>query len=293
MTQLRALLRLSRPFRLLFACLAYILGAGIARYLGVHLDGGAFWLGLAWLLPLQVAAHLLTEAFRPPHEPLGEADTPAGRLRLRTFLLQVSAAALTLAAAFTVVMLRLKIITPSSGLFLGLTFLLLMAYAAPPLRLADAGFGELALAVLLADFVPALAFLLQADEFHRFLPLVTFPLTLLAVAWLLALDFPTFASDQKYGRRTLLIRLTWPRAVALHHILLLAAYALFAAAPLFGFPWRLLWPAFLTLPLAVYQGVMLRNIALGLKPLWPALSAAAASTFGLTAYLLALTFWLR
>jgi len=293
MTNLRTLFRFSQPLRLILASLTYILGTGIARYLGIHLEDSAFWLGFVWILLIQVAAYLLAEYFRPPNEPLGEADTPSKRLRLRTLLLQVSAAALTLVAASTVVMLRLRIITPSSGSFLGLIFLLLMTYSVPPIRLVYTGFGELVLAILITDFIPGLAFLLQADEFHRLLPLVAFPLTLLAVANFLALDFLSFASDQKYGRRTLLLRLTWPRAVPLHHALLLAAYVLFVAAPFFGFPWRLLWPVFLTLPLAAYQIFMLRNIALGVKPLWTILSINASAIFGLTAYLLTLSFWIR
>ena len=287
------LLRLSRPLQLLLAALTYLLGAGIARYLGIHLNGGAFWLGLVWVMLIQIAAYLLAEYFRLPFEPLGEADAPAQRLRLRTLLLQISAAALTLVAALTIVMLRSRFITPSSAIFLALIFLLLMAFSVPPLRLVNAGFGEFALAILFADFIPALAFLLQADKFHRLLPLVTFPLTLLALAYFLILDFPSFASDQKYGRSNLLIRLTWPRAIPLHHMLLLAAYMLFVAAPLFGFPWRLLWPVFLTLPLAAYQIFMLRNIGLGVKPLWTILTANASAIFGLTVYLLSLTFWIR
>ncbi|MDI6768377.1 MAG: hypothetical protein QMD04_01720 [Anaerolineales bacterium] len=289
----RSLLRLSRPLHLLLAALTYLLGAGVARYLGIHLNGGAFWLGLVWVMLIQIAAYLLAEYFRRPFEPVSEADTPAQRLRLRTLLLQISAAALTLVAALTVVMLRSRFITPTSAIFLALIFLLLIAFAVPPLRLVNAGFGEFALAILFADFIPALAFLLQADEFHRLLPLVNFPLTLLALAYFLILDFPSFASDQKYGRSSLLIRLTWPRAIPLHHMLLLAAYTLFVAAPLFGFPWRLLWPVFLTLPLAAYQIFMLRNIGLGVKPLWTILTATASATFGLTVYLLTLTFWIR
>ncbi|MFH1907092.1 MAG: hypothetical protein ABIL11_06905, partial [Chloroflexota bacterium] len=58
------LLRLSRPLQLLLAALAYLLGAGIARYLGIHLNGGAFWLGLVWVMLIQIAAYLLAEYFR-------------------------------------------------------------------------------------------------------------------------------------------------------------------------------------------------------------------------------------
>jgi len=76
MTNLRTLLRFSQPLRLFLASLTYILGTGIARYLGIHLESSAFWLGFVWLLLIQVAAYLLAEYFRPPNEPLGEADTP-------------------------------------------------------------------------------------------------------------------------------------------------------------------------------------------------------------------------
>jgi hypothetical protein len=49
----------------------------------------------------------------------------------------------------------------------------------------------------------------------------------------------------------------------------------------------------LTLPVAAYQIFMLNNIAAGAKPIWPALNVAAAAVFGLTAYLITLTLWLR
>jgi hypothetical protein len=55
----------------------------------------------------------------------------------------------------------------------------------------------------------------------------------------------------------------------------------------------LVWPALLTLPLAVWQIFTLRNIADGAKPLWPAFVATATAIFGLTAYLVTLAFWLR
>ena len=119
------------------------------------------------------------------------------------------------------------------------------------------------------------------------------PLTFLSFAAFLALDFPSYAEDLKYGRGTLLVRMGWERAVPLHHGLVIAAYVLFMLAPLLGFTLRLLWPAFLTLPFALLQIYWLRNIALGAKPIWSLLSANAISLFGLTAYFLTLTFWLR
>ena len=48
--------------------------------------------------------------------------------------------------------------------FLLLSLLLVLAYAIPPIRLLDRGFGELALAVHLAYVIPSIGFLLQARE---------------------------------------------------------------------------------------------------------------------------------
>jgi 1,4-dihydroxy-2-naphthoate octaprenyltransferase len=151
----------------------------------------------------------------------------------------------------------------------------------------------LLLAIYLGTLLPILAFLLQFGEFHRLLTFATFPLTLLALAYLLVWNFPTFAADQKFGRHTLLTRLTWQRAIPIHHFLVLAAYLLFAAAPFLGFPWGLVWPVFLVLPFAIIQIFWLQRIAAGGRTLWNFLTALAAATFGLTAYLLAFTFWIR
>ena len=79
----------------------------------------------------------------------------------------------------------------------------------------------------------------------------------------------------------------------LHHVLLLVAFGQLALYSLLGIPLALLWPAFLAFPLALYQIFMLRNIALGVKPLWNVLIANGAAIFILTTYLLTLTFWLR
>jgi 1,4-dihydroxy-2-naphthoate octaprenyltransferase len=171
--------------------------------------------------------------------------------------------------------------------------LAVLAYAVPPLRLIDAGFGEFTLAVHVAVIATAIGFALQGGEYHRVVGIVSFPLTLLALAYFLILDFPTFANDEKYDRRTLLRSISWERAVPLHHGLVLGAYILLGSALLFGLAWDLIWPSLLTLPFAVFQIIQLRNISLGVKPVWNLLTVNALAVFGLTAYLLAFAFWLR
>jgi 1,4-dihydroxy-2-naphthoate octaprenyltransferase len=289
----KSLLKLSHPIHLLLAALTYTLGAGIAHYLGQPVRAASFGLGLVADLALLGAASLLTEYFRLPFMPLAQGETLRQREHFRVMLLQVSYASLTFSAVAILTLMLTHSLNLSAGILLVLAFLFLVAYAVPPMRLFETGYGELVLAVTLGTLLPALAFLLQYGQLHRLLSLTTFPLTLLALAYLLVCNFPTFATDQKLGRHTLLTRLTWQRAIPIHHFLVLAAFLLFAAAPFLEYPWGLVWPVFLALPFAAIQITWLQRIANGGRTLWNFLTALASATFGLTAYLLALTFWIR
>jgi 1,4-dihydroxy-2-naphthoate octaprenyltransferase len=253
----------------------------------------AFGLGLLAILAIQVAAFWLVEYFQLPLTPLAKDETPRQREALRTGLFQSAAALLTVAGAIIVTLLLAQLLPLLAGILMGLIIVFFIAYAVPPMRLSEAGYGELAMAVALGTLFPALAFLLQYGEFQRLLTFATFPLTLLALAYLLVNDFPTFATDLKFGRHTLLTRLTWQYAIPAHHLLILASFLFFATAPLLGFPWGLIWPVFLALPFAAFQIIWLQRIALGGRTLWKFLTALGVATFGLTAYLLAITFWIR
>jgi 1,4-dihydroxy-2-naphthoate octaprenyltransferase len=169
---------------------------------------------------------------------------------------------------------------------------MILAYAIPPFRFINRGFGEFVLAAHIAYVLPSIAYILQSDQTHRFL-LISIPLTFLAFAYFIVMTFPAFAADSKYNRRTLLTRLGWERAVPLHHLFVLLAYLFFLSSPIFGLSLSLLWPAFLTLPFALFQIFQLRNLALGAPTNWTLLTVTALSVFGLTTYFLSLTFWLR
>jgi 1,4-dihydroxy-2-naphthoate octaprenyltransferase len=293
MQRLLLLLRLSRPLNVVFAVLTYILGAGIARYLGVSQNVTVFWLGLGGIFLAQFSMGLLAEALRSVEQPSEHDENRPERVNLRNMALLVSLGALAVMAVIAILLSWEGALTPVTILFLSLSLLLVLAYAVPPLRLVDAGFGEFTLAVHIAMIAPALGFVLQRGEYHRLVGIVSFPLTLLALAYFLILDFPSFGADEKYDRRTLLRSMGWQRAVPLHHGLLLGAYILLAGALLFGLAWGLIWPSFLTLPFAILQIFWLRNISLGAKPIWSLLTVNALAVFGLTAYLLTFAFWLR
>ncbi len=293
MQRLQNLLRISRPLLLLLAAITYVLGTGIARYLGKPQTPTVFWLGMVGILLAQVSMNLLVEVFRPLNEPIFAEETAEERKGLHDAALYCSIGALAADSFIAVLLFRQGHLTGPAITFLGLSLIILIVYAVPPARLYDKGFGELLLALQLGYIFPSIGFLLQAGDYHRLLNAVIIPLSFLAFASFLALDFPSYADDLKYERRTLLVQIGWERAVPLHNGLIIAGYALFALTPLFGFSLALLWPAFLTLPFAALEIFWLRNVALGAKPIWTMLSANAISLFGLTAYFLTIAFWLR
>jgi 1,4-dihydroxy-2-naphthoate octaprenyltransferase len=287
---LRTILRLSRPLYILLAALTYCFGVSIANYLGKPFRFDAFWLGLAGVILAQMTMSLLSEVFRLDAEPLTENETRRSRLVIRNNALYVSVAAITVDAVLAFLLYRNLHLSPASFSFLLLSLVIILVYSLPPFR--NRGFGEFLLAAHLGYIIPSIAYLLQANETHRFLILLL-PLTLLAFAYFIILDFPSFASDQKYNRTTFLTRLGWERVVPLHHIFVIFAYIFFAISPALGISLSLIWPAFLTLPFALFQIYLLRGISLGGPANWPLLTATALAVFGLTVYFLTLTFWLR
>ncbi len=293
MNQIQNLARLTRPVQLLFALLTYGLGLGLARYLGSTLLIEPQFLGGVIVIFLLAASSLLTEYFRPFNEPIIEGETRQEREEFRSLLLVISLTFLAVVGILVFLLQRSGFLSFGTYLLLGGFVLLALANAVPPVRLTNRGLGELSLAVMIASLSPTLAFLLQAQKLHRLLTLFTFPLFLIALAYFIAINFPAYAEDLKYERRSLLMSLTWQRAIPIHNGLLVVAYLFLAAIPFLGVPFGLVWPALLTLPLAIWQMFTLRNIAEGARPLWPVFVAVAAAIFGLTAYLITLAFWLR
>jgi 1,4-dihydroxy-2-naphthoate octaprenyltransferase len=286
------MLRFTRPLHLVLAALTYAFGASLADYLGRPFRAESFWFGLVIMLLLQAVLNVLSAVYRPANEPLVADESRQNRQTLRDNLLYVSIASLGAIAVLAYLLFNRNLFSLSSFLFLVFSMLLVLAYAIPPLRFVNRGFGEILLAVQLAYSVPSFSFTLQADSTHPILALAI-PLTFLALGYFIVGDFQAFAQDQKYDRVTFLTRLGWERVVLLHHIFVLFAYILFLTISAFNLTLNLLSPAFLTLPFALFQIYQLRNIALGAKPNWTLLHTTALAVFGLTTYFLTLTFWLR
>jgi 1,4-dihydroxy-2-naphthoate octaprenyltransferase len=203
----------------------------------------------------------------------------------------LSTTTLTIGAVITVLLFANGNLSTTALMMLGLAFLISFFYAVPPFRLVYSGYGELAISFLMANIIPALGFLIQVGNFHRLLAMITFPITALYLAMLLALSLEGYASDEKYSRRTSMVRLGWQRGMNLHNLLILFGFLLFGLAAVLGLPWPLTWPGLLGLPLGLFQIWQMGSIATGAKPHWRLLSLNAVATVVLTAYLVTFTLW--
>jgi 1,4-dihydroxy-2-naphthoate octaprenyltransferase len=294
-------IRLSRPQFLIGAALLYALGAGIARYLGQPVDWVLYWEGQIWVTLVQLSTHYLNEYFDSAADAENDHRTlfsggsgTIGKDKLRKEVaLYAAVVCLALAAYFTVLLIRDSQPNPVIALTLALIFAGAFFYSTPPIRLASSGYGELTTAIIVSNLVPALAFLLQNHALHRLLAMATFPLTALNMAMMLAPELPDYAADLRVLKLTLMVRIGWQRGVVFHNICILSAFILFGFGALLGFPLPIVLPAFLTLPLGIFQIWMVDRIANGAKPNWTALTFTAVALYGVTTYLLAFTFWIR
>jgi 1,4-dihydroxy-2-naphthoate octaprenyltransferase len=298
---LRLFIQLSRPIFLVGAALVYGLGAGIARYLGIQIDWGVYLLGQAWVTALQLSAHYLNEAYDGPVDSQnpqrtlfsgGSGAVGPGKLS-RNVPFVAAAITLTITASLTVLLIQFASLSPLIVLIMVLSFLGAVFYSTPPIRLVSTGYGELTTSFLVANLVPAFAFLLQYGEWHRLLGMSTFPLTALHLAMMLAFELPDYATDLKYEKLTLLVRVGWQQGMFLHNILILSGFFILALATLMGMPPAVALPAFIPLLLGLLQIWQMRRISAGGKPNWNTLTLAAVVLFGSVAYLLAYAYWTR
>lgn len=295
------LIRLARPHFLFGGIVLYGLGTGIAHYLGIVIDWNVFFLGLIWGLMVQLSTHFLNEYFDAPADMDNKNRTPftggsgtigPGKLPRATAFW---GAVTTLAVAASLTVLLIQVARPNlvTLLYMLLIFLAAFFYAVPPVRLEASGYGELTTSILVAHLVPGFAFLLHSGELHRLLAMSTFPLVLMSMAMLLAFELPDFANDFKHNKRTLMVRIGWQAGMRTHNLLIFTSFAMLALAAFLGLPVGIILPALLPLPLALLQIWNVNRIAAGAKPNWTSFTLTAVVLFFSTAYLLAVSFWIR
>ena len=297
---LKSLIHNSNPGSILVGVLMYAIGAGIALRSGNHINWTAFLIGQACVILFQLSADylvvynglLLHQPHRKGPDPIKEPDAQVELRFAQSFYLLAALSTLTIGVILTILLGTKGLLTPATTLILGLMVILSYLYGMPPLKLAVSGYGELTMAIILVNLTPALGALLQGQIIWQSLTLMTFPLTLLYLAMILATSLETYLQDIKLGKNTMMIRLGWQRGIFLHNVLILIAYLLIALASVSGIAWSLSWPRLLTLPVALFQISLIWKINQGRKPSWQLLKVTAYATFGVTAYFQVFSLWI-
>jgi 1,4-dihydroxy-2-naphthoate octaprenyltransferase len=287
------LVRLSRPHFLLGGFLLFGLGASIANYLGHPIRISLYLIGQLLVTSIQLTTQYLNEYFDGPADAhnanrtlmsggsgmLGENGLP------RSVPLYAAVVTLTITATGCSLLLLQGSAPLLAWLLLALGFLGAFLYNAPPARLIESGYGELIASVVVAGILPAFSFALQTGELHRLLIMSTAPLIAFHFAMVLIFELPDYATDVKFEKRTLMVRLGWKNGMRMHDLAIAFAVLALILAYLNGLPQRVALGALIALPLAIAQIWQLGRIRQGYPPRWQLLTLSATGLFALTAYL--------
>lgn len=290
---LRLFIRLSRPVFLLGGVLLYGLGISIVSFLGDPIDIGLLVQGQVLVTSIQLMANYLNEYSDEPIDRENPNRTPfsggsgalGGNGLPREVALYAAIVSMASAALISIMLLiggQVSIVTWSLIL---LSVLGAFFYSVPPVRLMTTGYGELTTSIIVAGFLPAIAYSLQNGELHRLLIMSSTPLVALHFAMMLAFELPDYATDLQYDKRALMVRMGWETGMRLHDFAILFAMLSMSIGYLNGLPPRVAAGTLISLPLAIAQLWQMRRIRQGYPVRWPAFTLGALALFALTSYL--------
>lgn len=289
-----------RPLHLMTLIVLYILGVGFGRYLGHRINPASLMIGLVWILSLAIGLNFLGDYFNTPFDrglirkEQEEKESQDKSLKIKDEIyLYISVACLAVAAVLTLILGISGFLSLSSGLVMASFFVMYCLLIIPGISLDLSGTGEFFTSIILVVLPPAIGYLLTVGEFHRFLYLGVFPLFPLHLAMILVLRLKTYPDDIRKSRKTLLVRLGWQQGIYLHNLMVLSGFLLFGVALIFGMPFRLILPVFLTLPVAGYLIWYLSSLQDGAPVRWPIITLTSLIIFFLPVYLITYTVWVR
>lgn len=290
----KVILKPLHPVRTLTLLMTYALGAGLVQYvesirsMALMIGGGVFLLMVLLALDYLRALPALGGASQSH----SQADLRQYRFS-RLVLGLIAALFLTVALTLYTGWLLEGVLWQGMNLMMIVIVVLGALYFLTSVR-PNLQPTQLLVEVLLVVVIPpAMGFFLQSETAHRFLTPVVIGLVPLYLAYRILEMLKSFSEDQRKGRRTLVVAVGWERAMVLHNVLILLGYVIFALVALVGFPWRLLWPVFLTLPIGLLEIWLMERVRRGMKPLWRLMQIATASVLVIPIYLIAFAFWIR
>lgn len=290
----KKLLTALKPFQLFSLMTTYALGAGLVQYVQEMRNWLVLFQGLFFLILTSISLEflvLLMHVNNPEGEFKDHSIKEQKKLRLSSAL--TSATLITIAIIIFVDWMVKGILWQGLGflmMLMGLTaFFYVVSKTNKKLRPLQILFET----VIYVIIPPAFAYFLQSDEIHRLLTMVVFSLIPAYIAFRLLSRLIEYDRHPKSSDHTLIRNLGWEQVMFLHNAMILLSFLLFALNAVLGFPWFLLWPVFLALPIGLLEIWLIEGVRRGGKPLWRVMQVSTGCVYLIPIYLIGLAFWIR
>jgi len=290
----KIILNAFKPIKLISMITTYILGAGLVQYLKSTQDWSQWTVGILFILFSGLSLELMRLLKRLTNPTQWTEGIKFKEVKLTRMVI------LALIAAFLTISLTIFMSWMISGdLWQGLVVLVILLLIDGALYYLCEWVSALKPYQLLFEALfyiilpPAFAYFLQSEEIHIFLTLVVMCIVPAYLAWRILIQIQHLGDDLNRDDQTIVKKIGWDWAMIFHNALILLTFVLFALIVFFGFPWFILWPIFLVLPIGIVEVWLMERVRKGGKPLWLVMKVATASILFIPVYLLSFAFWIR
>jgi len=290
----KTLIKALKPFRLISLVTTYLLGAGLVQYVremkswSVFIQGGVLLLLISLSVELLGLLHAMTSPQSWP-----DGITFRDVRQIRWVIAMLTGTLLTVATTIFITWMQVGILWQGLAFLLGALLIVGGFYYLSQIVEILKRYQLLIEVLLYVVIPPGVAYFLQSTDLHRLLTMVVISLVPGYLANRLLGLLQRFGRDHQLGVSTLVTAIGWENAMFYHNALILLTYFLFALITLVGFPWFLIWPVFLTLPIGLVSLWLMERVRQGMKPLWRVMRFATASVFFIPIYLIGFAFWIR
>ncbi len=279
-------IKLTRPIFLVGGMMLYLLGTALALKEGASFHLARFMTGQFLVTAIQLMTHYGNEYYDQHADSLNDEGRTwfsggSGVLvegALSPGLVWRAAKIFALLAVIMLIVAGMQV--PIMFLLGALSLLTAWFYSAPPLSLVSTGWGELSASLVVAGLVPLVGYTMQVASISPVLLMICLPLVCIHLAMLVAFQVPDWKADRQAGKQTLSVRLGLRAAGRIHNLALGLGFGLLFIMGVNN--WHGAKFTWLAIPLALWQGVRIRQYieARSRRYLW--LTMPAVGLFALT-----------
>jgi hypothetical protein len=280
-----------KPINLFLLITGNFLGLAISDYLGYKTQWAGFWNGLLFFLFISIGCMFIRHYFQVQASSFPIESRKKQETVFITLMLGVAFFAISIIPIFSLV--RDHIINPINILFISIGIIITGLVEILPSQTSQWGLEEFFKAFLYANIIPALAFSLQANIYHHLVFLSTFPLFFFFLSLFIVGNISSVYETPAESSGSLIRKIGSFPVLRMHNLSLLMGYLILLAGTFFELPWKLIWPALMTIPIGLIQIWQINQILNGKKPNMPALELTADSVAIFATYFTILALWLN